>query len=156
MVDPIRDRGRAFRRYKSSPTGPECKRRLTEEEPVNEETHSNPDEAGEGRQRWAREAQEALDRTADALKTAWEASRDSRMSALEAAKRAARELGDALERGVEAARQRWEAESPDEDAEGETDAGGSSVDVDDSGPEGNGSEGQAGGPPPTTPPPPQS
>lgn len=125
---------------------------------MSDESHAPKEEEGEARQRWAREAQEALDRTADALKTAWDASRESRMSALEAAKRAARELGDAVERGVDAARERWEAEQREgENVEIGTDEAGSGVDVEGSGPnqEDESSTG-GGGPPPTTPPPPKS
>ena len=71
----------------------------------------------EGRPRWIKEAQEALDRTGDALRSAWEATRESRMSALEAAKVATRELGEALERGVEAAKERWESEDEEKSSE---------------------------------------
>ena len=42
-----------------------------------EETTSG---AGDSKQRWIAEVQEALDRTGDALRTAWEATRESRMS----------------------------------------------------------------------------
>jgi hypothetical protein len=66
-------------------------------------------ESGEARQRWLEEVQEALDRTGDAIRTAWEATRESRMSALESAKQAAQELGEVLDKGIAAAKERWAA-----------------------------------------------
>jgi hypothetical protein len=53
--------------------------------------------------------QEALDRTGDAVRTAWDATRESRMSALESAKQAAQELGEVLDKGIAAAKERWAA-----------------------------------------------
>jgi hypothetical protein len=70
---------------------------------------SKATESGESRQRWVAEVQEALDRTGDALRTAWEATRESRMSALESAKQAATELGDVIDKGIAAAKERWAA-----------------------------------------------
>jgi hypothetical protein len=35
-------------------------------------------ESGDSKQRWVAEVQDALDRTGDALRTAWEATRESR------------------------------------------------------------------------------
>jgi hypothetical protein len=64
-------------------------------------------ESSESRQRWLEEVQEALDRTGDAIRTAWEATRESRMSALESAKQAAQELGEVLDKGIAAAKERW-------------------------------------------------
>lgn len=73
-------------------------------------------EPGESRQRWVSEVQEALERAADAVRTAWEATRESRTSALESAKQATKELGDVIEKGSIAAKERWtaaeEADSP--------------------------------------------
>jgi hypothetical protein len=66
-------------------------------------------ESSEARQRWLDEVQEALDRTGDAVRTAWDATRESRMSALESAKQAAQELGDVLDKGIAAAKERWAA-----------------------------------------------
>jgi hypothetical protein len=67
-------------------------------------------EAGESKQqRWFAEVQEALDRTGDALRTAWEATRDSRMSALESAKQATQELGEVIDQGIAAMKERWAA-----------------------------------------------
>lgn len=61
------------------------------------------------RPEWAREAEEALERATEAVRAAWEETRDSRMSALGSAKQAAKQLGEAIDRGVEAARSRWQA-----------------------------------------------
>jgi hypothetical protein len=66
-------------------------------------------EPGESRQRWVSEVQEALERAGDAVRTAWEATRESRMSALESAKQATKELGDVIEKGRIAAKERWTA-----------------------------------------------
>ena len=66
-------------------------------------------ESGETRQRWIEEMQEALDRTGDALRGAWDATRESRMSALESAKQAATDLGEAIDKGIAAAKERWSA-----------------------------------------------
>ncbi len=79
----------------------------------------NATEAGESKQqRWFAEVQEALDRTGDALRTAWDATRDSRMSALESAKQAATELGEVIDQGIAAAKERWAA--GDQETEEET------------------------------------
>ena len=69
-------------------------------------------ESSESRQRWVEEVQEALDRTGDALRTAWEATRESRMSALESAKQAAQELGAVIDKGIGAAKERWAESQP--------------------------------------------
>ena len=60
-------------------------------------------------QRWFADVQDALDRTGDALRTAWDATRDSRMAALESAKQAAQELGEVIDQGITAAKERWAA-----------------------------------------------
>lgn len=78
---------------------------------MTDEGRTESTESGESRPKWIKDAQEALDKTGDAVRTAWETTRESRMSALEAAKKAARELGDALEKGIEAAKERWDAET---------------------------------------------
>jgi hypothetical protein len=79
----------------------------------------NTTEAGESKQqRWFAEVQEALDRTGDALRTAWDATRESRMSALESAKQAATELGEVIDQGIAAAKERWAA--ADQETEEET------------------------------------
>ncbi|MET0696555.1 MAG: hypothetical protein ABWZ58_03925 [Acidimicrobiia bacterium] len=78
----------------------------------------NTTEAGESKQqRWFAEVQEALDRTGDALRTAWDATRDSRMSALESAKQAATELGEVIDQGIAAAKERWAAADQETDNE---------------------------------------
>ncbi len=59
------------------------------------------------RKEWYNEAEEALDRVGVALRAAWEASRESRMSALESAKSAAHQLGEAIDKGVAGAKERW-------------------------------------------------
>ncbi|HVR80257.1 MAG TPA: hypothetical protein VMS99_17940 [Acidimicrobiia bacterium] len=82
-------------------------------------TENSQDRAEESsdRSRWVDEVQEAFDRTGEAIRTAWDATRESRMSALEAAKQAASELSDVIDQGIAAARERWAAsESPGGDA----------------------------------------
>jgi hypothetical protein len=64
-------------------------------------------EATESRQRWVEEVQTALDRTGDAIRTAWESTRESRTGALEKAKQAAQELGVVIDKGIAAAKERW-------------------------------------------------
>lgn len=56
---------------------------------------------------WINEAEAALNRTADALRAAWEGTKDSRMKTLEAAKDAASQLGKAIDEGLEVARESW-------------------------------------------------
>ncbi|MEX1126119.1 MAG: hypothetical protein WD895_01995 [Acidimicrobiia bacterium] len=63
--------------------------------------------------RWVDEAQEALDRVVAAVRSAWDATKDSRTSALESAKEAAQELGKVLDKGMTAARERWGASEDD-------------------------------------------
>jgi hypothetical protein len=75
-------------------------------------TDNGTDKASESRQRWFAEVQGALDRTGDALRTAWEATKDSRMSALESAKQAAQELGEVIDQGISAAKERWAESGP--------------------------------------------
>jgi hypothetical protein len=69
--------------------------------------------------RWLDEAEDALKRAGDALKAAWDQTRDSRMAALETAKEAANRLGEAIDQGIEVAKETWDpgkdqtsAESP--------------------------------------------
>src|SRR5690606_1196926 len=94
------DRGSAAREASES---------ATLEGSMTDETRSETTE--ESKPNWSREAQEALDRTADAVRTAWDATRETRASALEAAKQAVKELGEALEKGLEVAKERWESET---------------------------------------------
>jgi len=92
---------------------------MTEPAPEGPTTESEP------KQRWLDEIQEALERTGDAIRTAWDATRESRMTALESARQAAQELGVAIDKGIGAARERWAAEkhgtegNPSEDASGD-------------------------------------
>jgi ElaB/YqjD/DUF883 family membrane-anchored ribosome-binding protein len=58
---------------------------------------------------WISEAEEALNRTGDALKTAWSETREARMATLEAAREAASRLGKAIDEGIEAARKSWDS-----------------------------------------------
>ena len=77
-------------------------------------TDPDPDATGsEPRQSWLHDIQDALERTGDAIRTAWDATRESRASALESAKQAAEDVGDALEKGIAAARERWKGEEGD-------------------------------------------
>jgi hypothetical protein len=69
---------------------------------------SADDGATQRRSDWANETEKALEGVGIALREAWEASRDARVSALESAKKAALQLGEAIDKGVVAARQKWE------------------------------------------------
>lgn len=66
------------------------------------------DEMNQSR-KWVEDAEEALNRTGDALRAAWEGSREGRMSALEAAREAANRLAEAIDRGAAVARETWES-----------------------------------------------
>lgn len=79
-------------------------------------------EKGTG-QGWMKDIQGALDRTGESVRTAWDATREDRMRALEAAKQAAKELGEVLEKGMEAARERWDTETGAEGNEEEQPTG---------------------------------
>lgn len=67
------------------------------------------EEQGKGGRKWTDEAEEALERTGEALRAAWVGSRHARRSALEAAKEAANRLGEAIDRGIAVARETWES-----------------------------------------------
>ena len=60
------------------------------------------------RPEWVTEAEEALERAADAIRNAWVQTRDSRMNALGSARQAAKQLGEAIDRGVDAAKSSWQ------------------------------------------------
>jgi hypothetical protein len=62
---------------------------------------------------WKTEAEEALQKAGDSLTAAWDASRDGRVSALEAAKLAARQLGEAIDKGVAVAKETWATTEPE-------------------------------------------
>lgn len=68
---------------------------------------------GSSRPEWFTDAEDALERIGDAVKAAWETTRDTRMSALESARQAANQLGEAIDRGIETARERWQAAETD-------------------------------------------
>ena len=61
-----------------------------------------------GARKWIDEAEEALNRTGDALRAAWEGTREARMSTLEAAKEAASRLAKVIDQGIETAREAWD------------------------------------------------
>lgn len=58
---------------------------------------------------WIDEAEDALSRTGEALKTAWNETKETRMATLEAAREAAARLGKAIDQGIEAARGTWDS-----------------------------------------------
>lgn len=66
---------------------------------------------------WKDEAEEALERTTEALRAAWDSSREARMSALAAARDAANLLGKAIDEGVAVARRTWESDDDGESTE---------------------------------------
>ena len=61
--------------------------------------------------KWIDEAEAALNRTAEALRAAWEGTRESRTKTLEAARDAASQLGKAIDEGLEVARETWSSRS---------------------------------------------
>lgn len=73
------------------------------------------------RSKWIEDAEEALEGVGEALKAAWDQSRDARLTALESAKSAAKQLGEAIDQGMTAARQRWDS-APTEADESVADA----------------------------------
>lgn len=78
----------------------------------------NEEKAG---QRWVDDVEKALNRTSEAVKAAWEGTRESRMSALERAKEAASGLGEAIDQGIELAKKSWGGPSePGTDGDTET------------------------------------
>lgn len=104
---------------------------------TNEQSDSSGTAGDAGRRKeWMDDAEKAWEGAGEALRAAWNASRDSRLSALESAKQAARQLGEAIERGVDAAKTRRDetpateeptppppatpADTPPGDATGET------------------------------------
>lgn len=72
--------------------------------------------------RWVEEAEEALNRTGDALRAAWSETHEARSSALESAKEAAARLGKAIDQGIVAAKKTWDpARDETAQAEGQSD-----------------------------------
>ena len=59
--------------------------------------------------KWMDDAEEALNRVSEAVRTAWEGTKETRMSALEAAKEAAAQLGKAIDQGIDKARETWDS-----------------------------------------------
>lgn len=97
-------------------------------------TNDNQDHMDEnpelGSKDWPQDIEEALDRTTKSLRSAWDATRDRRLSAMESAKKAATELGVAIDRGVEVARERWETSQHEADgAPGSAPSQGSGTDT---------------------------
>lgn len=73
------------------------------------EGRQNVSEQQDSGRKWIDEAEEALDRTGEALRAAWEGSREARTSALAAAKEAASRLAEAIDRGAAVARETWDS-----------------------------------------------
>lgn len=77
---------------------------------------NDPESQRDGsRSKWMDDAQAAMADVRDALQAAWEETRDTRGSALEAARVAARQLGDAIDQGIGVARQQWDGARDDTD-----------------------------------------
>lgn len=71
--------------------------------------------------RWVEEAEEALNRTGDALRAAWTETHEARSSALESAKEAAARLGKAIDQGIVAAKKTWDPAQEHQAQEGQSD-----------------------------------
>jgi hypothetical protein len=82
------------------------------------------EEQGRDVRKWIDEAEEALSRTAEALRTAWNDTKEARMATLEAAKEAAARLGKAIDQGIDAARENWDSA----ERQGPTSAGSTEAD----------------------------
>lgn len=67
------------------------------------------EDQGKTARQWMDDAEEALTRTGDALRSAWSQTKEARMSTLQAAREAASRLGRAIDEGIDAARQSWES-----------------------------------------------
>jgi hypothetical protein len=75
------------------------------------------EEPGTRSSQWIDEAEDALSRAGEALRTAWTETRETRMATLETAREAAGRLGRAIDQGIEAARQSWGATPGQQPAE---------------------------------------
>jgi hypothetical protein len=75
----------------------------------------NPEQEKTSKQ-WISDAEGALNRTGDALRTAWNETKESRMATLQAAREAASRLARAIDEGIDAARRSWDS-TPHEDRE---------------------------------------
>ena len=101
--------------HEPDPAGPETGHdQVPDPEAAAGKSADGEHDRGEPANKWVEDAEEALSGVGDALRTAWEASRDARMTALEAARRAVEALGDAIDQGLTAARSRKQeqAETP--------------------------------------------
>jgi ElaB/YqjD/DUF883 family membrane-anchored ribosome-binding protein len=67
------------------------------------------EDKGKSARQWIDEAEEALARTGDALRSAWSETKETRMSTLKSAREAAARLGRAIDEGIDAARQSWDS-----------------------------------------------
>lgn len=74
----------------------------------------NPDSEA---RKWMDDAEEALNRASEAVRSAWEGTKDTRMSALEAAREAATQLGKAIDLGIDRARETWDSSKVKEGTE---------------------------------------
>jgi hypothetical protein len=73
---------------------------------LTEDSHANENaESGKKRPEWVEEAEDALERIGNAIAAGWDATRETRMSALDSAKHAAKQLGEAIDQGMGTARQ---------------------------------------------------
>lgn len=68
---------------------------------------------------WVGEAEQALERATEAIRSAWNQTRDSRMAALVSAREAVEQLGEAIDRGVVAARTTWQTSESEQSSSGE-------------------------------------
>lgn len=82
-------------------------------------THDREHDREEPSNKWVKDAEEALAGAGEAIRTAWDASRDARMTALEAARKAVEALGDAVDQGLSAARSRKQEQGEAPTAGGE-------------------------------------
>jgi hypothetical protein len=73
---------------------------------------------------WMDEAESALERVGDALRQAWDETRDTRLATLEAAREAASRLGDALVQDINVARDAWTNRPSDTEPLGDEDSPG--------------------------------
>lgn len=73
------------------------------------------EDRGESARNWIDEAEDALSRTGEALRTAWSETKEGRMATMEAAREAAARLGKAIDLGIETVRATWDSSQHDED-----------------------------------------
>jgi hypothetical protein len=87
-----------------------------ENEMTDRQQRQSGSSADAARSRWVDDAQAALDRAVEAIKSAWNSTRESRMEAMDSAKQAAEDLSKVIDVGVAAARERWADSGDDEEA----------------------------------------